>query len=125
MPLCSSARLFPWTLSTATIISVFPVKRIPCRGIPQKFIDSQIASPARQVVERERLRRSLIKFAEELSLFQNETTYGFPQINFLAHDVIDSVCEISILQINFVKYHSIIIPMLIIIKSISQLNHFA
>jgi len=36
----------------------------------------------------EKLRRSLIKFAEELSLFQNETTYGFPQINFLAHDVI-------------------------------------
>jgi len=106
MPLCSGARLFPWTLSTATIILVFPVKRIPCRGIPQKFIDSQIASPARQVVER--LRCSLIKFAEELSLFQNETTYGFPQINFLAHDVTDSVCEISI---NFTKYYSTIIPM--------------
>lgn len=102
--LCSSARLFPWTLAIATIIPVFPVKRIPCRGIPQKFIDSQIAS---QADGGERLRRSLIKFVEELS-FQNETTYGFLQTNFFAHDESNSMCEISI---NFAKYHSIIIPM--------------
>jgi len=81
--LCSGARLFPWTLSIATIIPVFSVKQIPCRGIPQKFIDSQ----ANQADGGEKLRCSLIKFVEELSLFQNKTTYGFPQINFFVYDV--------------------------------------
>jgi len=102
MALCTGAKLFPWTLSVATIIPAFPVKRIPYRGIPQKFIDSQIASPAGKWW-RERLRRSLIKFAEELSLFQNEITYGFPQLNFLFHyDASDLPCEISI---KFAKHY--------------------
>lgn len=105
VPLCASAKLFPWASAIATVIPAFPARNGLLAAEYRKnssTVRLQASQPAsQQVVEGETARRSLIKFAEELSLCWNETTYGFPQINFPVRcDVFDAACKISI---NFIK----------------------